>query len=257
MTSTGKVGPLRIIRTERLQDGVERFEFAAGIAAIRYDQKRDSIASECSNTLRVPPEQLPATVSRFFEEWKERGKENEDLKKLSAKFFSLLAEHQAVKEALDALTARDLDKLESVLSSLDAAFETVTSSLPAGRVAHTVREVPFGQETVMVSAWRIDADIKELMYTAQRLLKDNSVIVLGGVTAGQAHITVAVSKNLVEKGFDAAVIAKEASSMLGGGGGGKPDRAQGGGPRVENVNDAINAASKLTVARLGKLERGG
>jgi len=257
MTSTGKVGPLRIIRTERIQDGVERFEFAAGIAAIRYDQKRDSIASECSKTLRVPPEQLPATVNRFFEEWKERGKENEDLKKLSAKFFSLLAEHQAVKEALDALTARDFDKLESVLSSLDSAFETVTSSLPAGKAVHSVKKVSFGQETVMVSTWRIDADIKELTYAAQRLLKDNSVIVLGGVAAGQAHITVAVSKNLVEKGLDAAMIVKEACSMLDGGGGGKPDRAQGGGPRVENVNDAIDAASKFTVARLGKLKQGG
>jgi alanyl-tRNA synthetase len=257
MTSAGKVGPLRIIRTERIQDGVERFEFAAGIAAIRYDQGRDSIASECSKTLRVPPEQLPATVSRFFEEWKERGKENEDLKKLSARFFSLLAEHQAVKEAREALTARDFDKLESALSSLDSAFETVTSSLPAGKEAHSVREIAFGKETVTVSTWRIDADIKELTYTAQRLVKDNSVIVLGGVTAGQAHITVAVSKNLVERGLNAATIVKEACSMLGGGGGGKPDRAQGGGPRVENVNSAINAASKLIVARLGKLEHGG
>jgi len=52
MTSTGKVGPLRIVKTERIQDGVERFEFAAGIAAILYDQERDAIINKSSNTLR-------------------------------------------------------------------------------------------------------------------------------------------------------------------------------------------------------------
>ena len=77
MTSTGKVGPLRIVKTERIQDGVERFEFVAGVAAVLYDQQRDTIISKSSKTLRVPPEQLPAATSRFFEEWKERGKENE------------------------------------------------------------------------------------------------------------------------------------------------------------------------------------
>ena len=66
MTSTGKVGPLRIIKTERIQDGVERFEFAAGVAAIMYDQQRDTILSESSHVLRVPAEQLPSTADRFF-----------------------------------------------------------------------------------------------------------------------------------------------------------------------------------------------
>ena len=54
MTSTGKVGPLRIMKTERIQDGVERFEFAAGIAAILYDQERDAIVSKASNSASPP-----------------------------------------------------------------------------------------------------------------------------------------------------------------------------------------------------------
>ncbi len=35
MTRTGKVGPIRIIRTESIQDGIERFEFAAGKGSYR------------------------------------------------------------------------------------------------------------------------------------------------------------------------------------------------------------------------------
>ena len=117
MTSTGKVGPLRIMKTERIQDGVERFEFAAGIAAILYDQERDAIISKASKTLRVPPEQLPSDTGRFFEEWKEIGKENEELEELKAKFTSfLMSESPLIKKAQEAsVNAGDLKALRDVL----------------------------------------------------------------------------------------------------------------------------------------------
>jgi alanyl-tRNA synthetase len=79
-TSTGLVGPIKMLRTERIQDGVERIEYAAGLAAVRATQKMEACLSESAEALRVLPEQLPVTIDRFFNEWKEFKKDNERLK---------------------------------------------------------------------------------------------------------------------------------------------------------------------------------
>ncbi|QLC50653.1 alanine--tRNA ligase [Methanolobus zinderi] len=79
-TSTGLVGPIKMLKTERIQDGVERIEYAAGLAAVRATQEMESYLDQSAEALRVLPEHLPSTIERFFGEWKEFKKENERLK---------------------------------------------------------------------------------------------------------------------------------------------------------------------------------
>ncbi len=78
--STGLVGPIKILKTERIQDGVERIEYSAGLAAVRAMQEMESYLSLAAEALRVRPEHLPSTIERFFNEWKEFKKENQRLK---------------------------------------------------------------------------------------------------------------------------------------------------------------------------------
>jgi len=80
VSNTGLIGPIKLIKTERIQDGVERIEFSAGEAAVKRMQERDELLKKSSDALRVSPEHLPDTVNRFFDEWKEFKKENERLK---------------------------------------------------------------------------------------------------------------------------------------------------------------------------------
>jgi alanyl-tRNA synthetase len=79
LPSTGKVGMIKIIKEERIQDGISRIEFAAGEAALNYIQKEDEVLREASEKLKVSPEQLASTEERFFAEWKDRGKKLEEL----------------------------------------------------------------------------------------------------------------------------------------------------------------------------------
>jgi alanyl-tRNA synthetase len=79
-SSTGEIGLLKILKVESIQDGVIRFEFAAGEAAIESIENMESLLKESSKILRVEPSILPKTVERFFEEWKEQKKEIERLK---------------------------------------------------------------------------------------------------------------------------------------------------------------------------------
>jgi alanyl-tRNA synthetase len=78
--STGLIGPIKILKSERIQDGVERIEFAAGTAAVLSMQKIESLLTDSAKILSVPPEHLPISVERFFGEWKDLNKENERLK---------------------------------------------------------------------------------------------------------------------------------------------------------------------------------
>ncbi len=77
---TGMIGQIKLLHTERIQDGVERIEFAAGAAAVLASQARDNILKSACSILRVPPEKLPDTADRFFTEWKELSKQNTRLK---------------------------------------------------------------------------------------------------------------------------------------------------------------------------------
>jgi alanyl-tRNA synthetase len=84
--STGEVGMIKIIRVEHIQDGIERIEFAAGIAAIYYMQHLEGIVASSAAVLSVQDDNLPATVTRFFGEWKEQRK---DIERMTAKLVDL------------------------------------------------------------------------------------------------------------------------------------------------------------------------
>jgi alanyl-tRNA synthetase len=72
--SSGEVGIIKILRIEHIQDGIERIEFSAGLAAIYAMQHLQDLINESADVLSVQIEHLPQTVDRFFNEWKDRGK---------------------------------------------------------------------------------------------------------------------------------------------------------------------------------------
>jgi alanyl-tRNA synthetase len=190
VTNTGMIGAIKILRTERIQDGVERIEFAAGEAAVRAGQERDDLLDEASGVLRVPAEQLPKTAERFFEEWKAQQKEIERLKEdlAKARLKTLTAE------------AHEIDGLKVVVQKMGSA------------------------------------DIDELLKAAALLAEQDCVALLGSETG---KLVAAVGKSGLAKGVEAGNIIKAAAKALGGGGGGRPELAQGGGPNVEKLDEAL------------------
>ena len=75
----GKIGDLRIIRSSQVQDGVERLQIVAGETAREHAREQERLLKESSDVLGVSSEDLPSTVSRFFEEWKSQQKKIESL----------------------------------------------------------------------------------------------------------------------------------------------------------------------------------
>ncbi|RAP51634.1 MAG: alanine--tRNA ligase, partial [Methanosphaera sp. rholeuAM270] len=89
--TTGDVGIIKVLRTERVQDGVERIEYAVADSAINKIQEIDDILRQSSDIFGVDAEQLPKTCQRFFNEWKEQQKTIKSLEKqlAEAKISSL------------------------------------------------------------------------------------------------------------------------------------------------------------------------
>jgi len=139
-TNTGQIGPIKILKTERIQDGVERIEYAAGEAAVLAMQQMDNLIRQSAETLRVPAEQLPATTERFFEEWKTLRKENEKLKEeLATSRVSQLVDGaedvsgvRLITEEIPCSDAEGLTKMVKQLSAENSDLVTLLLSDNAG-----------------------------------------------------------------------------------------------------------------------------
>jgi alanyl-tRNA synthetase len=188
---TGEIGAIKILRTEPVQDGVERFVFAAGPAAVEATQRTEDALYEAADTLDVSPREVPEAAARFFEEWKERGKR--------------------------------IDELTDEIATLRASGDDGET-------------VDVGEATAVVR--RIDADMDQLRATANAIVAEGQIAVLGAVADG-AQFVVAVPDGV---GVNAGEVVGRLAEIVGGGGGGPPDFAQGGGPDVDRLDEALTEA---------------
>lgn len=100
--TTGEVGLIKILRTERIQDGVERIVFSAGLPAVKAVQERENLLWRVAEILNAPLERIEKTTKRLVKEWKEARSERKRLIKEIAK----LREHAEV------LKIKEIDGIE-------------------------------------------------------------------------------------------------------------------------------------------------
>jgi alanyl-tRNA synthetase len=67
-TKTGQIGTIKILRTERIQDGVERITFAAGTQALRAFEEQEKKLKEISMFVEAPVDKLDKYVQTVVEE---------------------------------------------------------------------------------------------------------------------------------------------------------------------------------------------
>lgn len=82
---TGDIGLIKIIKVERVQDGIERFEFVAGEPAIKFFQLQEEIVSKVSQLVGAQQEKLIDAVNRLV-------MDRDDLIKKQKTMFKRLSE---------------------------------------------------------------------------------------------------------------------------------------------------------------------
>ena len=87
--------------------------------------------------------------------------------------------------------------------------------------------------------------LRELILQLRERMGGNAVVILGASASDRATVMVAAGADAVASGKDSGALAKKAAEVLGGGGGGKKDLAQGGGPELTKLEQAIAEAKAL------------
>jgi alanyl-tRNA synthetase len=210
---TGEIGFLKIVYTERIQDGVERLGYAVGLEAVKAVQRQERLLWKVSETLSAPVEKLDETAEKVVKELKEANSEKRKLIK------ELATKESAVGTSKTAGVAQEIDGVTLVKRD----FQT---EIDVNRMVQTANEM-----------------IKRNQAT---------VTLFYGADGKNARVLVMAGKVAVKKGVDAGTVVREISPIIGGGGGGKPNFAQGGGTQPEKLQDAVKAAEKTIRKQLGK-----
>ncbi|MFA4916465.1 MAG: alanine--tRNA ligase [Syntrophales bacterium] len=138
------------------------------------------------------------------------------------------------------------EKLLGYQKSLEKEIETLKAKLAAKDstdLLSNVREI----KGISVLATLVEApDVKTLRDFGDKLRDriQSGIILLGSRTEGKAMLLCLVTRDLTDR-YHAGKIIKEIAPLVGGNGGGRPDMAQAGGPKPENLEQAISKLQEM------------
>ncbi|MFH1453842.1 MAG: alanine--tRNA ligase, partial [Armatimonadota bacterium] len=92
---------------------------------------------------------------------------------------------------------------------------------------------------------QVSIDNLRSMSDKLKLQLKSGIIILGTEQQGKATILVSVTKDLVDKGYNAGKIVGALAEVVGGRGGGRPDFAQAGGKDTDKLTEALDKAGEL------------
>jgi alanyl-tRNA synthetase len=150
-----------------------------------------------------------------------------------------------LREHPDAVPQR-IEKIISRQRVLEKEVEHLKAKMAAQSADWTQEDIKtIDGVQVLVKKVSVDtpAALRDLADRFKVKLK-SGVVVLGSSDTSKALLIVVVTKDLTDR-FHAGEMVKEISSVVGGGGGGRPDMAQAGGSRPENLDEALERAYEI------------
>jgi len=240
LNNIGEIEKIRILKSERIQDGVNRVFFAAGDMVDAYQKEEQQMyetlvsilhpvyiinqhetvskqLSDISNQFSVPVDQIPKTLKRFLKEAKKslpKNKEVATLTEAGTHLFKVWKKSKKKKKSIS----------EEEISSL----------------LHQAESIPGTEIKVLTAKTETESNA-----TAGALIAQGGIVV--HIYDGK-KITSAASDDV--KIDLRKEIAPTVGTMIGGSGGGRPKMTQSGGPKKENVDDALEKAKALTIQSL-------
>jgi len=199
---TGDVGLFKVLSETGIASGVRRIEAVTGEGALAHVQHADRLLWDAARLFKDRPEALPERIE------------------------NLLSSHRSLEKSVEQLKL----KLASASAGLSSA----------GDGKGDVRSV----NGIKVVAKTVEADNPGALRNLADRFRDNlqsGIVVLGAPGDKKAMLVVVVTKDLAGR-FHAGEIIKAIAPEVGGGGGGRPDMAQAGGSRPENLDKAMEKA---------------
>jgi alanyl-tRNA synthetase len=239
LNNSEEVEKIRIIKTERIQDGVNRIIFAAGkMADVHLEGEKDRYnkifselcyiytineekdisnqLQEVSKIFSVPSNQIEKTIMRFLKETDIKNKKSvKNLKEACNDLFNEWKKSQKNKKRVSTNEIENLINQAEIIAGTNIKVVIGSTTLDGTAVAgaitkmdNYVAHVFDGNKLVSMASDNVDIDLRE--------------------------------------------IAPEIGKILGGSGGGKPKMTQCGGPNKRKSNEALVLAKKLTKEKIEK-----
>ncbi|KMT01285.1 hypothetical protein BVRB_9g213020 [Beta vulgaris subsp. vulgaris] len=203
VSNTSEIRGFKIISEQAVASGIRRIEAVAGDAFIEYITTRDNYMKNLCSTLKVKAEEVTPRVEALLEELR-----------------------QARTEVSAARAKAAVYKASSIL---DKAF-------PVGN-SKKIRVIVESMD---------DTDADSLKSAAEFLmnhLEDPAAVILGS-SPGEEKVSLvaAFTPGVVDLGIQAGKFIGPIAKLCGGGGGGRPNFAQAGGRKPENLLAALDKA---------------
>jgi len=207
LKNTREMGFIKIIYTERIQDGVERLGYSTELKALANIQKNERLLWRVSEILGSPVDKLDKTAKKLVKELKKANSQNRKL----------------IKE----LANKDSFMLKQ--SELDHSTKEINGVL--------ILERDFEKEI----------NLELMVQTANEIIKQNeaTITLFFGANEKTANILIMAGDVVVKKGFNACDVVRRVSPIIGGGGGGRANFAQGGGTQPKKIQEAIQKAKEI------------
>jgi alanyl-tRNA synthetase len=124
--NTGEIGLIKVLKTERVQDGVERIIFAAGLAALKAIQGREAILARSALALEAPIEKVDEYAKSTAEERDRLSRRLQDVRNELALVESsdLLARAQKIGKVKLATNLKKVGEEEDIVALSNQIVQT-------------------------------------------------------------------------------------------------------------------------------------
>ena len=132
LNNTSEIEEIKLLKTNKVKDGVVRIVFAAGNAARQLDKKETGQIDEVAKLLGVSPKQIPARALELFTKWKQARKAVEKAKPVDLKAFELTSKEEYEGDVLSKtaeLVKTQVPHLMTVLSRFKKELEEFKGKL--------------------------------------------------------------------------------------------------------------------------------
>jgi len=166
-------------------------------------------------------------------------------------FEFLAREHVIVNSLTEIVKGARPEDLPDRINSLLIRIKDLEKEIRSHRTKQsalelsTVKSKKIGNFNLISHHFTAELGSEELRTLAinEKGKQENSVIALSALEDERVVLVIAIDEKSRDMGIKAGELVKIASTVLGGGGGGKDDFAQGGGPNISKLNEAIAAIS--------------
>ena len=196
--NSAEVGLLKVTNETSVASGVRRIEAITSRKAVAFLESRNLLVEELTDTLKVPPQDLGKKIAQLLRDQKELSRQNEALK---------------IKLAQGA---------GSGSGSGNVLWENKKSY---GDIQVVMDRVTEGNAKIL----------RTLVDQVRDKLPKKTMVLLASGSEDKATLCLGLTKDIADK-YNAKELIQPLAKEVGGTGGGRPDFAQAGGSKPENIN---------------------